>query len=104
MTAHHSLVHIISSSCYQGPFGWPDTNYFLPHLYKMQNLGTEVDHEEIDELYASVTVELQDHYPEFGEFARTLLESTSYNSHVADASAALDLYTFFLLMKIDEYS
>ena len=96
MTAHHSLVHIISSSCYQGPFAWPDTNYFLPHLYKMQNLGTEVDHEEIDELYASVTVELQDHYPEFGEFARTLLESTGYNSHVADASAASENRWIFI--------
>ena len=96
-------VHIISSSRYQGPRGRPDTMHFLPHLYNRQNLGTEVDNEEIDELYPSVTVELQDHSPEFGEFARTVLESAGYNSHVTDVGAALDLY-FFLLMKIDEYS
>ena len=77
--------------------------YFLPYLYNRQNLGIEVDNEEIDELYPSVTVELQDYSPKFGEFARTVLESTGYNRHVADVGAALDLY-FFLLMKIDEYS
>ena len=42
-------VHIISSSRYQGPRGRPDTMYFLPHLYNRQNLGTEMDNEEIDE-------------------------------------------------------
>ena len=62
-----------------------------------------MDHEEIDELYPSVTVELQDYCAEFGEFACTVLESAGYDSHVADAGVALDLY-FFLLMKIDEYS
>ena len=62
-----------------------------------------MDHEEIDELYPSVTVELQDYSLEFGEFARTVLESAGYNSHVVDVGAELDLY-FFLLMKIDEYS
>ena len=67
-------VHIISSR-YQGPRGRPDTMYFLPHLYNRQNLVTEVDHEEIDELYPSVTVELQDYCAEFGEFARTVIES-----------------------------
>ena len=77
--------------------------YFLPHLYNRQNLGIEVDNEEIDELYPSVTVELQDYSPKSGEFARTVLESAGYNRHVADVGAALDLY-FFLLMKIDEYS
>ena len=83
-------VHIISSSRYQGPRGRPDTMYFLPHLYNRQNLGTEVDNEEIDELYPSVTVELQDYSPEFGEFARTVLESAGCNSRVADVRAALD--------------
>ena len=53
-------VHIISSSRYQGPSSRPDTMCFLPHLYNGQNLGTEVDNEEIDEFYPSVTVELQD--------------------------------------------
>ena len=53
-------VHIISSSRYQGPSGRPDTMCFLPHLYNRQNLGIEVDNEEIDEFYPSVTVELQD--------------------------------------------
>ena len=77
--------------------------YFLPHLYNRENLGTEVDHEEIDELYHSVTVELQDYSPKFGEFARTVLESAGYNSHAADVGAALNLY-FLLLMKTDEYS
>ena len=96
-------VHIISSSRYQGPRGRADTMYFLPHLYNRQNLGTEVDNDKIDELYPSVTVELQEYSPEFGEFARTVLESAGYNSQVADVGAALDLY-FFLLMKIDEYS
>ena len=96
-------VHIIASSRYQGPRGRPDTMYFLPHLYNRQNLVKEVDHEEIDELYPSVTVELQDCCPEFGEFVRTVLESAGYDSHVADVGAALDLY-FFLLMKIDAYS
>ena len=67
-------VHIISSSRYQGPPGRPDTTYFLPHLYNRQNLGKEVDNEEIGELYPSVTVELQDYFPEFGEFARTVLD------------------------------
>ena len=46
----------------------PDTMYFLPHLYNRQNLRTQVDHEEIDELHPSITVELQDYCPEFGEF------------------------------------
>ena len=96
-------VHIISSSRYQGPRGRPGTMYFLPHLYNKQKVGTEVDHEEIDELYPSVTVELQDYCPEFGEFARTVLDSAGYDSHVANVGAALDLY-FFLLMKTDEYS
>ena len=96
-------VHIISSSCYQGPFGRPDTNYFLPHLYNRQNLGTEEDQEKIDELHPSVAVELQVYCPEFEEFARTMLESAGYDSLVADVGAAHDLY-FFLLMKIDEYS
>ena len=96
-------VHIISSSRYQGPHGRPDTMYFLPYLYNRQNLGTEVDHEKIDELYPSVTVELQDYSPEFGEFVRTVLESAGYNSHEADVGTALHLY-FFLLMKIDECS
>ena len=50
----------------------------------------------------SVTVELQDYCPKFGEFARPVLESTGYDSHVADVGAALDLY-FFLLMKLDKY-
>ena len=68
-------VHIISSSRYQGPRGRPDTMYFLPHLYNRQNLETEADHEEIDELYPSVTVESQDYCAEFGELARTVLES-----------------------------
>ena len=94
-------VHIIPSSHYQGPRGRPNT--MLPRLYNRQNLGTKVDHEEIDELYPSVTVELQDYSLEFGEFARTVLESAGYNSHVVDVGAELDLY-FFLLMKIDEYS
>ena len=62
-----------------------------------------MDHEEIDELYSSVTVELQDYCAEFGEFACTVFESAGYDSHVADVGAALDLY-FFLLMKIDEHS
>ena len=83
-------VHIISSSRYQRPRGRPDTMYFLPHLYNKQNLGT-VDHEEIDELHPSVTVELQDYCHEFGEFTRTVLESAGYDSHVADAGAALYL-------------
>ena len=96
-------VHTISSSRYQGPRGRPDTMDFLPHLYNRQNLETEVDHEEIDELYPSVTVELQDYCLEFGELARTTLSSAGYDSHVADAGAALDLYLFFLT-KIDEYS
>ena len=87
-------VHIISLSRYQGPCGRPDTMYFLPHLYNRQNLGTEVDNEEIDALYPSVTVELQDYSPECGEFAGTVLESPGYNSHVADVGAALDLYFF----------
>ena len=52
-------VHIISLSCYQGPRGRSDTIYFLLHLCNRQNLGTEVDHEEIDKLYPSVTVELR---------------------------------------------
>ena len=47
-----------TSSHYQGPRGRPDTTYFLPHLFNRQNLGTEVDDEEIDELYPSATVEL----------------------------------------------
>ena len=68
-------VHIIPSSRYQGPRGRPDTMYFLPYLYNRQNVGTEVDNEEIDEFYPSVTVELQDYSPEFGEFACTVLES-----------------------------
>ena len=68
-------MHIISSSRYQGPRGRPDTMYFLPHLYNRQNLETEADHEEIDELYPSVTVESQDYCAEFGELARTVLES-----------------------------
>ena len=88
-------VHIISSR-YQGPRGRPDTMYFLPHLYNRQNLGTEVDHEEIDELYPSVTVELQDYCAEFGEFERTVLESAGCDSHVADVGASLDLYFFSL--------
>ena len=96
-------VHIISSSRYQGPRGRPDTKYFLPHLYNRQNLGIEVDNEEIDELYPAVTVELQYYSPEFGEFALTMLELAGCNSHVADVGAALDSY-FFLVMKIDEYS
>ena len=83
-------VHIISSSRYQRPRGRPDTMYFLPHLYNKQNLGT-VDHEETDELHPSVTVELQDYCHEFGEFTRTVLESAGYDSHVADAGAALYL-------------
>ena len=61
-----------------------------------------MDNEEIDELYPSVTVELQDYCHEFGEFTRTVLESAGYDSHVADAGAALDL--FLLLMKIGQYS
>ena len=89
-------VHIISSSRYQGPRGRPDTMYFLPHLYNRQNLGTEVDHKEMDELYASVTIELQDYCAEFGEFARTVLESAGCDSHVADVGASLDLYFFSL--------
>ena len=92
-------VHIISSSRYQGPRGRPDIMYFLPHLYNRQNLGTEVHNDEIDELYPSVTVELQDYSPEFGEFARTVLESAGYNSHVTDVGAALDLYVFLLMNK-----
>ena len=96
-------VHMLSSSRYQGPRGRLDTMYFLPHLYNRQRLETEVDHEEIDELYPSVTVELRDYCPEFGEFARTVLGSTGYDSQVADVGVALDLY-FFLFMKIDEYS
>ena len=68
-------VYIILSSRYQGPRGRPDTMYFLPHLYNRQNLETEADHEEIDELYPSVTVESQDYCAEFGELARTVLES-----------------------------
>ena len=32
-----------------------------------------MDNEEIDELYPSVTVELRDYCPEFGEFARAVL-------------------------------
>ena len=60
------------------------------------NLGTEVDHEEIDELYPSVTVELQDYCAEFGEFERTVLESAGCDSHVADVGASLDLYFFSL--------
>ena len=94
-------VHIIPSSNYQEPGGRPNT--MLPHLYNGQNLGTKVDHEEIGELYPSVTVELQDYSLGFGEYARTVLESDGYNSYVVDVGAALDLY-FFLLMKIDEYS
>ena len=62
-----------------------------------------MDNEEIDELYLSATVELQDYSPEFGELARTVFESAGYKSHAADVVAALDLY-FFLLMKIDEFS
>ena len=77
--------------------------YFPPHLYNRQNLEIEVVNEETDELYPSVTVELQDYSPKFGEFARTVLESAGWKSHVADAAAALDSY-FFLVMKIDEYS
>ena len=96
-------MHIISSSCYQGPRGRPDTMYFLPRLYNRQNLGTEVVNEEIDELYPSVTVELKDYSPECGEFARPVLESADWKSTVADAAATLDSY-FFLVMKIDEYS
>ena len=60
-------MHIISSSRYQGPRGRPDTMYF----YHRQNLGIEVDNEEIDVLYSSVTVELQDYSPKFGEFVHT---------------------------------
>ena len=96
-------VHILSSHRYQGPRGKPDTMYFLPHLYNRQNLITEVDQKEIDELHPSVTVELQVYCPEFEEFARTVLELAGYDSFVADVGAALGLY-FFLLMKIDEYS
>ena len=84
-------VHIISSSRYQGPRGRPDTMYVLPHLCKRQNLGAEVDHKEIDELYPSVTVELQDYSLDFVEFAPTVFESAGYDSHVADVGAALDL-------------
>ena len=96
-------VHILSSHRYQGPRGKPDTMYFLPHLYNRQNLITEVDQKEIDELHPSVTVEFQVYCPEFEEFARTVLELAGYDSFVADVGAALGLY-FFLLMKIDEYS
>ena len=71
-------------------------NVFLPHLYNRQNLGTEVDQDEIDELPPSVTVELQVYCPEFEEFARTVLESASYDSLVGDVGAALDLYFPFL--------
>ena len=77
---------------------------FLTHIDNRQNLGIEAGNDEIDELYPSVTAELQDYSPELGR-----LESTGYYSHVAavrdgcDSDAAVDLY-FFFLMKIDEYS
>ena len=45
------------------------------YFYHRQNLGIEVDNEEIDVLYSSVTVELQNYSPKFGEFVRTVLES-----------------------------
>ena len=55
-----------------------------------------MDQDEIDELPPSVTVELQVYCPEFEEFARTVLESASYDSLVEDVGAALDLYFPFL--------
>ena len=61
-------MHIIPSIRYQRPRGRPDTVYFLPNLCSRQNLGIEVDNEKIDESHHSVTVELQDYSPKFGEF------------------------------------
>ena len=63
-------------------------------FYHIFTTGTEVDNEEIDILYPSVTVELQDYSSEFGEFERTVSESVGCNSHMAVLVQQL-IYTFF---------
>ena len=96
--------HIISPSRYDGIRGRPDTMYFLPHLHDKEDYKINIDDDDIDEFYPSITTPLIDASEEFQEFARDVLTLNDDLNYPPDnAKEAIDLY-IYLKQKINEFS
>ena len=94
--------HLISKSRNSGPSGRPDSMFFLPHLFDAEDHLQDVDLDEVEEFYQSVTDMPRDFSEEFQEFAETVM-STHSISMSTDADSGLKLY-MFLLDQIALYS
>lgn len=96
--------HLISKSLNGGPSGRPDTMFFLPHLYNAPNNLQNVDVNDVDEFYATITgIPMPlDYSEEFQEFADTVMAIHNVQMS-SNAETGLNLY-MFLCRQIEQYS
>ena len=78
--------------------------YFLPHLHHKEDYKINIDDDDIDEFYPSITTPLIDVSEEFREFARDVLTlNDDVNYPPESAEEAINLY-IYLKQKIHEFS
>ena len=95
--------HIISRSINGGPSGRPDTMYFLPDLYDVENYLENVDLAEIESIQQDVTSSPKDFSDEFKEFAEFQLQEVQIVRRTNNAVPGFDLF-MFLKEKLRDYS
>ena len=94
--------HLISKSINCGPSGRPDSMFFLPHLFHAEDHLQQVEFEELEEIYSTLSDNPVDYTDEFQEFAHLVMRRENMQLSI-DAESGLNLY-MFLKRKVEEYS